>query len=300
LSLSRRAVPLVSQGLQLQSFFPVDFSRRSPRGPRAPANYGTAKGLQRLSGPAGGGARQAWRHGRAATCAKWHSKRVCQQPRPTTACTRSGWAPRSGAGARKARERTSCARATRRSNVRRSRTRTRTAFAEGARGRQRLRCSAMARAAPSRVVEEGCGRPARASGETSRSTALRRAVWIPTLVTRSAGSCRDAWHANMPTRVTRPPPLYQFPFQTRAGTDALSGMLCADLDADATIVPLHGRISRAAFLRKLREVAPALVPFVRLWYGQESTYYWWDASGAGKASVKARCPHCCPRASATG
>ena len=58
-----------------------------------------------------------------------------------------------------------------------------------------------------------------------------------------------------------------------------------DLDADATIVSLDGRsaydtISRAAFLRKLREVAPALVPFVRLWYGQESTYYWWDASGA--------------------
>ena len=46
-----------------------------------------------------------------------------------------------------------------------------------------------------------------------------------------------------------------------------------DLDADATIVSLDGRsaydtISRAAFLCKLREVAPALVPFVSLWYGQ--------------------------------
>jgi len=44
-----------------------------------------------------------------------------------------------------------------------------------------------------------------------------------------------------------------------------------DFDADATIVSLDGRIaydtiSRAAFLCKLREVAPALVPFARLWY----------------------------------
>ena len=83
--------------------------------------------------------------------------------------------------------------------------------------------------------------------------------------TRSAGSCRDAWHANMPTRSTRPPRPYQFALQTRAGADALAGMLRAavDLDADATIVSLDGRsaydtISRAAFLRKLREVAPAL------------------------------------------
>ena len=27
----------------------------------------------------------------------------------------------------------------------------------------------------------------------------------------------------------------------------------------------------------------ALVPFVRLWYGQASTYYWWDASGARRS-----------------
>ena len=57
---------------------------------------------------------------------------------------------------------------------------------------------------------------------------------------------------------TRP---YQFALQTRAGTDALPGMLRAavDLDADATIVSLDGRsaydtISRAAFMSKLREV----------------------------------------------
>ena len=82
---------------------------------------------------------------------------------------------------------------------------------------------------------------------------------------------------------TRP---YQFALQTRAGTDALSGMLRAavDLDSAATIVSLDGRsacdtISRTAFLRKLHAVAPALIPLVRLWYGQQSTYFWWDQDG---------------------
>ena len=41
----------------------------------------------------------------------------------------------------------------------------------------------------------------------------------------------------------------------------------------------YDTISRAAFLRKLHAVAPALLPFVRLWYGQQSTYFWWDAEG---------------------
>eukprot|EP00439_Symbiodinium_sp_Y106_P008901 s6995_g1.t1 len=82
---------------------------------------------------------------------------------------------------------------------------------------------------------------------------------------------------------TRP---YQFALQTRAGTDALSGMLRAavDLDSAATVVSLdsrsaHDTISRTAFLNKLRDVAPALLPFVRLWYGQQSTNFWWDADG---------------------
>ena len=55
-------------------------------------------------------------------------------------------------------------------------------------------------------------------------------------------------------------------------------------DSAATVVSLDGRsaydtISRTAFLIKLRDVAPALLPFVRLWYGQQSTYFWWDADG---------------------
>ena len=140
---------------------------------------------------------------------------------------------------------------------------------------------------------------------------------------RLVSRCLARQYADTFDEATRP---YQFALQTRA---ALSGMLRAaiDLDADATIVSLDGRsaydtISRAAFLRKLREVAPALVPFVRLWYGQESTHYWWDASGArrrptehpsrrrlragrrlGPSPVRAwptRCPRCCRRAPATG
>ena len=39
-------------------------------------------------------------------------------------------------------------------------------------------------------------------------------------------------------------------------------------------------MSRVAFLSKLREVAPELLPFVRLFYGQPSSYCWWDATGA--------------------
>ena len=76
-------------------------------------------------------------------------------------------------------------------------------------------------------------------------------------------------------RATRP---FQFALQARAGTDCLAAMLRAasELDADATIVSLDGRstydtVSRAAFLTKLREVAPDLVPFVRDWYSGTST-----------------------------
>ena len=132
----------------------------------------------------------------------------------------------------------------------------------------------------------------------SRLTALRkpaggvRGIATGDTFRRLVSRCLARQYADTFDQATRP---YQFALQTRAGTDALSGMLRAaiDLDADATIVSLDGRsaydtISRAAFLCKLREVAPALVPFVRLWYGQESTYYWWDASASGGASVRAK------------
>ena len=68
--------------------------------------------------------------------------------------------------------------------------------------------------------------------------------------------------------------------------DALVARLrvALETDPDVTVVSLDGRsaydtVSRAAFLSKLRQVAPALLPFVRLFYGQPSVYCWWDDSG---------------------
>ena len=89
--------------------------------------------------------------------------------------------------------------------------------------------------------------------------------------------------ANVFDAATQP---FQYALQARAGTDALAALLRTELELrpDTTIVSLDGRsaydcISRRAFLTKLREVAPALVPFVRLFYGQPSTYCWWDDAG---------------------
>ena len=66
------------------------------------------------------------------------------------------------------------------------------------------------------------------------------------------------------------------PFQyarARAGVDALTARsrVTSEPDPQATVVSLHGRsaydcIFRAAFLHKLQEVAPALLPFVRMFY----------------------------------
>ena len=82
---------------------------------------------------------------------------------------------------------------------------------------------------------------------------------------------------------TRP---YQFALQARAGTDALTAHVRAALATrrDAVLVSLDGRsaydsMSRAAILGKLHEVAPELLPFVRMFYGNPSTYCWWDANG---------------------
>ena len=84
-------------------------------------------------------------------------------------------------------------------------------------------------------------------------------------------------------RATRP---YQFALQARAGTDCLAAMLRAavELDGRAVIVSLDGRsaydtVSRAAFLTKVQEVVPTLLPFVRAFYGRTSEYLWWDAEG---------------------
>lgn len=90
-------------------------------------------------------------------------------------------------------------------------------------------------------------------------------------------------HADVFDRATHP---YQYALQCRSGTDCLASLLrtATDLDDNATIVSLDGRsaydtVSRAAFVAKLREVAPALVPFACAFYGHDSTYLWWDSDG---------------------
>ena len=82
---------------------------------------------------------------------------------------------------------------------------------------------------------------------------------------------------------TRP---YQYALIARTGMDALVACLriALETDPDVTAVSLDGRsaydtVSRAAFLRKLHQVGPALLPFVRLFYMQPSVYCWWDATG---------------------
>ena len=82
---------------------------------------------------------------------------------------------------------------------------------------------------------------------------------------------------------TRP---FQYALQARAGTDALAAQVrsALSLRPDAVLVSLDGRsaydsMSRVAFLSKLREVAPELLPFVRMFYGKPSSYCWWDEAG---------------------
>ena len=48
---------------------------------------------------------------------------------------------------------------------------------------------------------------------------------------------------------------------------------------EATKQVTYDCISRAAFLLKLCDVAPALVPFALLFYGLTSEYQWWDDDG---------------------
>ena len=69
--------------------------------------------------------------------------------------------------------------------------------------------------------------------------------------------------------------------QARAGTDALAAHVRVALaqHSDAVLVSLDGRsaydsMSRTAFLSKLREVAPELLPFTRMFYGR--VQLWWD------------------------
>ena len=82
---------------------------------------------------------------------------------------------------------------------------------------------------------------------------------------------------------TRP---FQFALQTRAGTDAVATILryCTDANPAATVVCLDGRsaydtVSRAAILAKVHECTPALLPYVKVFYGAQSSYSWFDDQG---------------------
>ena len=85
---------------------------------------------------------------------------------------------------------------------------------------------------------------------------------------------------------------YQFALRTRAGTDALALLLhlLTGLDDDRVFLQLDGRgaldnIRREAMLRTLMEMAPALVPCVRLFYTTpESTMRSTRPKAASKAT----------------
>ena len=183
---------LFSAVLSRKFFFtPHGLFGRSARGPSAPASYGTAGGAaaaQRAGRQLGTGGHASCRTScRGGACAPgigaWTGgdpSKVAASVFCTTTLSRphqrlyQPWvaAPRSGAGARMVRERTSCA--TRRSDssfqrppISHASTHSRCGPRRRSSGQAaRLRRSAMARAAPSLVVEEDCGRPSRVSGET--------------------------------------------------------------------------------------------------------------------------------------
>ena len=89
---------------------------------------------------------------------------------------------------------------------------------------------------------------------------------------------------------------FQYALSTRAGTDCVGHMLRAatDSDAAATVLSVDGigaydHVSRSAMLERLIRMpkARAILLFVRLSYGQPSTYSWWDQNGVKRAVSQA-------------
>ncbi len=81
---------------------------------------------------------------------------------------------------------------------------------------------------------------------------------------------------------------FQFALSTRAGTDCAALLLRSilDLDPEAVVVSIEGigaydHVSRAAIFEQLlaHDHLRDLVPFVRMWYGQQSTHLWQDEAG---------------------
>ena len=92
---------------------------------------------------------------------------------------------------------------------------------------------------------------------------------------------------------TRP---HQYALATRAGTEALAHSLQLECEIDPTWTVLsvdgvgaYDLISRLAMLRALRNTpdAASVLPFVRLFYGQPSTFLWRDDAGVVHRIVQA-------------
>ena len=89
---------------------------------------------------------------------------------------------------------------------------------------------------------------------------------------------------------------FQYALSTRAGTEALSRALrlTTELQPRATVLSVDGvgaydHISRAAMFEGLRGDGGlrALIPFVRMFYGVQSTYMFYDANGRGHDVIQA-------------
>eukprot|EP00439_Symbiodinium_sp_Y106_P016235 s10655_g2.t1 len=90
---------------------------------------------------------------------------------------------------------------------------------------------------------------------------------------------------------TRP---HQYALATRAGTEAHSLQLECEMDPTLTVLSVDGvgaydLISRHAMLRALRHTPDAanVLPFVRLFYGQPSTFLWRNDAGVVHRIVQA-------------
>ena len=108
-------------------------------------------------------------------------------------------------------------------------------------------------------------------------------------------------------RATSP---HQYAMTTRAGCECVAHALqgLTELDPEATVTSIDGvgafdLISRRAMLEGLREVDDAVLSFARLFYGQQSQYFWETNSGEvhivsqgergeqGYAMMPLRCTH---------
>ena len=98
---------------------------------------------------------------------------------------------------------------------------------------------------------------------------------------------------------------YQFAFQARAGTDALAAHVRVAIAQrrDAVLVSLTPQlrlhVAVSLPVQTARRCPGALLPFVRMFYGQPSVYSWWDDRGRLREIQRAG-RRFCPRAVCIG